>query len=80
MSEGDLSMFKFRLNAVNSSPLYSIPASGNNIENWKLGFAEFDGDSWVNAWFMADELGFLLSVGNQEAMEFLVGDTGKVQP
>jgi hypothetical protein len=50
------------------------------LNNWKLGFAEFDGDSWTNAWFMADELGFLLAIGNQEATEFLVGDIGKIYP
>ncbi|MDG2087957.1 MAG: ester cyclase [Arenicellaceae bacterium] len=80
MSEGDLAMFKFRLSAVNSSLLYSVSASGNTLNNWKLGFAEFDGDSWTNAWFMADELGFLLAIGNQEATEFLVGDIGKIYP
>ena len=80
MSDGGLAMFKFRLGAVNSSPLYSIPASGNTLNNWKVGFAEFDGDSWTNAWFMADELGFLLAIGNAEAMKFLVDDIGKVKP
>ena len=76
ISDGDLAMFQFRLTAVNSSPLYSVPASGNTLNNWKVGFAEFDGDVWSNSWFMADELGFLLAIGNQEALEFLVGDAG----
>ena len=73
VSEGNLAMMSFRLTAVNSGPLYGIPASGNELHDWELGFAEFDGDEWVDAWWMADELGFLLTIGNKEALEFLGG-------
>jgi steroid delta-isomerase-like uncharacterized protein len=71
MSEGDLAMMSFRLTSINSGPLYGIPPSGNKLHDWELGFARFDGDEWVDAWWMADELGFLLTIGNQEALEFL---------
>lgn len=74
IAEGNLAMMSFRLTAVNSGPLYGIPASGNKLHDWELGFAEFDGDKWVDAWWMADELGFLLTIGNQEALDFLVGE------
>ncbi len=74
MSEGDLAMMSFRLTSVNSGPLYGIPASGNKLHDWELGFARFDGDEWVDAWWMADELGFLLTIGNQEALDFLGGE------
>ncbi len=72
ISEGSQAMFQFRLTAINSGPLYGIPASGNHLHDWELGFADFDGDKWTNAWYMADELGFLLTIGNQEALDFLV--------
>lgn len=74
ISEGDLAMMSFRLTAVNSGPLYGIPASGNKLHDWELGFARFDGDKWVDAWWMADELGFLLTIGNKEALNFLGGE------
>ena len=74
VSEGDLAMMSFRLTSVNSGPLYGIPASGNHLHDWELGFAKFDGDEWVDAWWMADELGFLLTIGNKEALEFLGGE------
>jgi steroid delta-isomerase-like uncharacterized protein len=74
VSEGNLAMMSFRLTAVNSGPLYGIPASGNDLHDWELGFAEFDGDTWVDAWWMADELGFLLTIGGAEAIEFLGGE------
>lgn len=74
MSEGNLAMFTFRLTATNSGPLYGIPPSGNALHDWELGFAEFEGDRWTNAWYMADELAFLLTIGNQEALDFLVSE------
>ena len=72
ISEGNLGMFQFRLNAVNAGPLYGIPASNNEVHDWEIGFAEFDGDKWNNAWYLGDELGFLLSIGNKEALNYLV--------
>ena len=74
LAEGDQAMFAFRLTAVNSGPLYGIPPSGNKLHDWELGFAEFEGDKWTNAWYMADELAFLLTIGNDEALNFLVGE------
>ncbi len=74
MSEGNQAMFAFRLTAANSGPLYGIPASGNALHDWELGFAEFEDDKWTNAWYMADELGFLLIIGNEEALDFLVAE------
>lgn len=74
ISEGNLAMMSFRLTSVNSGPLYGIPASGNKLHDWELGFAEFDGDEWVTAWWMADELGFLLTIGNKAALDFLGGE------
>lgn len=74
VSDGNQAMMSFRLTALNSGPLYGIPASGNELHDWELGFAEFDGDEWVHAWWMADELGFLLTIGNQEALDFLGGE------
>ena len=74
VAEGDLAMMSFRLTAVNSGPLYGIPPSGNDLHDWELGFAEFEGDKWTNAWWMADELAFLLTIGNEEALDFLVGE------
>ena len=74
ISEGNLAMMSFRLTSVNSGPLYGIPASGNKLHDWELGFARFDGDKWVDAWWMADELGFLLTIGNEEALNFLGGE------
>jgi steroid delta-isomerase-like uncharacterized protein len=74
ISEGDQAMFAFRLTAINSGPLYGIPPSGNELHDWELGFAEFEGDKWTNAWYMGDELAFLLTIGNEEALDFLVSD------
>ena len=73
LSEGDLAMISFRLTAINDGPLYGIPPSGNELHDWELGFGEFDGDTWVDAWWMADELAFLLTIGNEKALNFLVG-------
>ena len=74
LTEGNDGVIIFRLTAVNSGELYGIPASGNHLHDWEVGFAEFDGDTWVNAWWMADELGFLLTIGNKEALDFLGGE------
>lgn len=73
VAEGNDAMMSFRLTATNSGPLYGIPPSGNKLHDWEVGFASFDGDQWVDAWWMADELGFLLTIGNQAALDFLVG-------
>lgn len=72
IAEGNQGMFQFRLNAVNGGPLYGIPASNNEVHDWEIGFADFDGDKWTNAWYLGDELGFLLSIGNKEAVNYLV--------
>ena len=74
VAEGDQAMMTFRLTALNTGPLYGIPASNNPLNFWELGIAEFDGDEWVHAWWMADELGFLLNIGNEEALDFLVSE------
>jgi predicted ester cyclase len=73
ISEGNQGMFQFRLTAKNTGPLYGIPASGHDLHDWEIGFAEFDGDKWDKAWYMGDELGFLLTIGNKEALDYLVG-------
>ena len=72
IAEGNQGMFQFRLNAINAGPLYGIPASNNEVHDWEIGFADFDGDKWTNAWYLGDELGFLLSIGNKEAINYLV--------
>ena len=72
IAEGNQGMFQFRLNAINGGPLYGIPASNNEVHDWEIGFADFDGEKWTNAWYMGDELGFLLSIGNKEALNYLV--------
>ena len=73
VSDGDLAMMRFRLTAVNDGPLYGIPPGGKPLNDWEVGFARFEGDTWVDAWWLKDELGFLLSIGNREALDFLVG-------
>ena len=74
ISDGDQAMMLFRLTAKNTGPLYGIPASGNDLDDWELGFARFVGDTWIDGWWFKDELGYLLSIGNQEALNFLVSD------
>ncbi len=74
IAEGDLAMMQFRLTALNDGPLYGIPPGGKPLNDWEVGFARFEGDAWVDAWWLKDELGFLLSIGNQEALDFLVSD------
>lgn len=74
ISDGDEAMMLFRLTALNSGPLYGIPPSGNHLHDWELSFAKFNGDEWVEAWWMADELGLLLTIGSEEALNFLVSD------
>ena len=73
IAEGNQGMFQFRLTAKNTGPLYGIPPSGHDLHDWEIGFAEFDGDKWAKAWYLGDELGFLLSIGNKEALDYLVG-------
>jgi predicted ester cyclase len=72
MAEGDHGMFLFRLNALNSGDSYGIPASNKMVHDWELGFADFEGDHWVNGWYISDELGYLLTLGSEEALNFLV--------
>jgi len=72
VSEGNLGMMSFRLTATHVGELYGIPPSGSVLDGWELGVAEFNGDTWENAWWMQDELGLLLAIGNEEAMNFLV--------
>ena len=74
ISDGDQAMMLFRLTAKNTGPLYGIPASGNDLDDWELGFARFVGDTWIDGWWFKDELGCRLSIGNQEALNFLVSD------
>jgi predicted ester cyclase len=73
ISDGDLSMMRFRLTSENTGPLYGIPASGNHLHDWEVGFARFEGDKWVDGWWMGDELGLLLTIGNQQALNYLIG-------
>lgn len=72
ISDGDQAMMLFRLTAKNTGPLYGIPGSGNDLDDWELGFARFEGDDWIDGWWFKDELGYLLSIGNEEALNFLV--------
>lgn len=60
-------MIAFRLTADNTGPLYGIPASGHELHDWEIGWAKFDSPGhWTDAWWMADELCFVLTVGGQD--------------
>lgn len=72
VADGDQAMMRFKLTALNDGPLYGIPPGGGEMNDWEFGFARFEGDKWVDAWWIKDELGFLLSIGNKEAIDFLV--------
>lgn len=72
VADGDQAMMRFKLTALNDGPLYGIPPGGGQMNDWEFGFARFEGDKWVDAWWIKDELGFLLSIGNKEAIDFLV--------
>ena len=74
VAEGDLAMMRFRLKATNDGPLYGIPPGGGQLNDWEVGFAHFEGNEWVDAWWLKDELGFLLSIGTPEAFTFLVDE------
>lgn len=80
VAEGNGVIFNFRLNAINAGPLYGIPPSNNPMHDWEVNYSEFDGDKWTKAWWMADEVGFLTTIGNAEATRFLVGETGARKP
>lgn len=80
VAEGNGVIFNFRLNAINAGPLYGIPPSNNPMHDWEVNYSEFDGDKWTKAWWMADEVGFLSTIGNREAMSFLVGDPAAGKP
>lgn len=67
LADEDEGIIVFRLTADNSGPLYGIPASGHKLHDWELGWARFDGPGkWTDAWWLADELGFVLTVGGQD--------------
>jgi predicted ester cyclase len=67
IANDDQGMIVFRLTAENTGPLYGIPAGGHELHDWEVGFARFDDDSkWTDAWWLAEELNFVLTVGGQD--------------
>lgn len=67
ITNDDQGLIAFRLTAENTGPLYGIPAGGHGLHDWEIGFARFDGPgSWTDAWWMAEELNFVLTVGGQD--------------
>lgn len=67
ITNADQGLIVFRLTAENTGPLYGIPAGGHHLHDWEVGFAKFDGPgSWKDAWWAAEELNFVLTVGGQD--------------
>jgi predicted ester cyclase len=74
ITEGNMGMMQFSLNALNSGSLYTIPASNNTIRIWEVVFTEFDGNKWNTAWWFGDEIGMMLQIGSEAAHCFFLGD------
>lgn len=63
MSDGKWVMILFRLTATNTESLLGIPALGNEVSAYEIGFMEFDGEDWAYRWFFGDDLGMLMQLG-----------------
>lgn len=63
MADGKWVMILFRLTATNTQSLLGIPALGNEVSVYEIGFMEFDGDDWAYRWFFGDDLGMLMQLG-----------------
>lgn len=70
IADGKRVMIQFRLTATNTESLFGIPALGNKVEAYEIGFMEFDGDHWKYAWFLGDDLGMLLQMGGPQDFWF----------
>jgi predicted ester cyclase len=63
MAEGDKVWMRFKLAAVHSKPLYSLPPTGRRVEAAEIGIAQIVDGKWKDAWYFGDELGLLLQLG-----------------
>ncbi len=63
MAEDKWVMILFRLTATNTQSLFGIPAAGNKVSAYEIGFMEFDGADWAYRWFFGDDLGMMMQLG-----------------
>ncbi len=63
LAEGDKVWMRFKLAAVHSKPLYSLPPTGRRVEAPEIGIAQIVDGKWKDAWYFGDELGLLLQLG-----------------
>ena len=63
LAEGEKVWMRFKLAAVHSKPLYSLPPTGRRVEAPEIGIARIVDGKWKDAWYFGDELGLLLQLG-----------------
>ncbi len=63
LAEGEKVWMRFKLSAVHSGALYSLPPTGRRVEAPEIGIARIVDGMWKDAWYFGDELGLLLQLG-----------------
>jgi len=71
LAEGDKVWMRFNLRGTNTQSFYGLPPTNKRCEMAEVGIARFDGDKWVDGWYLADGIGLLLQMDALELLEKL---------
>jgi predicted ester cyclase len=69
IAEGENVWMRFRLNAVQSKPLYGLPPAGKHVDVTEIGVMRIVDGKWKQAWYFGDELGLLLQLGILDTLQ-----------
>jgi predicted ester cyclase len=69
IAEGENVWMRFRLNAVQSKPLYGLPPAGKHVDVTEIGVMRVVDGKWKQAWYFGDELGLLLQLGILDTLQ-----------
>ena len=71
IAEDDKVWMRFNLRGTNTQSFYGLPPTHKRCEMNEVGISRFDGDDWVEGWYLADGLGILLQLDALDMLEKL---------
>jgi predicted ester cyclase len=71
LAEGDKVWMRFNLRGTNTQSFYGLEPTNRRCEMAEVCIARFDGDNWVEGWYLADGIGLLLQMDALALLEKL---------
>jgi predicted ester cyclase len=71
LAENDKVWMRFNLRGTNTQSFYGLPPTNRRCEMAEVGIARFQGEEWIEGWYLADGIGLLLRMDALRLLEKL---------